>query len=76
MNNSMKLEGPIEIKDNSAERVAYELMIDIANAENPAYDQLNTDKQNNPRLYYLSLYAECLTVATGGLVPKSVSSPK
>lgn len=74
MAESMKVQGPVEIKDNSAERVAYDLMMVINANENPSMGQPCPAKQASRRLYYLNLYAECLNVVKGYEVPQSDSS--
>lgn len=51
MNQSIKLDSPITIKDNTDARVAFELMEKIEMAEN--------DKEQD-REYYLTLYRQCL----------------
>ncbi|MCH7381296.1 hypothetical protein [Acinetobacter higginsii] len=48
---------PIEIKDNSLERVAFDLMDKISQAE--TYYNNDKFKQENPREYYLKLYNQC-----------------
>lgn len=74
MSNDLKVSGPIEVKDNSAERVAFDLMSVIAHKENPVRgDQCRAMKDSN-RLYYLNLYKECLNVVQGYSVPESDSS--
>lgn len=74
MSNDLNVKGPIEIQDNSAERVAYDLMILISNNENPAYDDQCAAKKASKRLYYLNLYKECLNVIKHSEVPASDSS--
>lgn len=74
MAESLKVQGPIEIKDNSAERVAYDLMTVIAHNENPTYDNHCAAKRASNRLYYLNLYKECLDVVKHSEVPESDSS--
>lgn len=74
MADSMKVQGPIEIKDNGAERVAYDLMMVIAHNENPAYDDQCAAKKASKRLYYLNLYKECLNVVKHYEVPETDSS--
>ncbi|MDM1758175.1 hypothetical protein HX127_11450 [Acinetobacter sp. 256-1] len=48
---------PIEIKDNSIERVAFDLMEKIAADEQ--YFSKNDALKENPRDYYLKLYNQC-----------------
>lgn len=76
MSNDLKVNGPIEIKDNSAERVAFDLMSLISDHENPQGldDSHCRAKKASSRLYYLNLYAECLTVVKHRTVPQSDSS--
>lgn len=63
------------VKDESS--VAYDLMFDIANAEvennGGGYPQL---RQNNPRKYFLELYAECATAVKHQILPDSYDSEK
>ncbi|WP_352338225.1 hypothetical protein [Psychrobacter sp. 16-MNA-CIBAN-0192] len=58
MSNDLKVKGPIEIKDNSAERVAFDLMARISTAEN--YSETHPKLAENKRHYYLELYSQCL----------------
>ncbi|WP_218689082.1 hypothetical protein [Psychrobacter sp. BF1] len=74
MADSMNIQGPIEIKDNSAERVAYDLMLVIAHNENGRSGTACVAKEASNRLYYLTLYAECLTAVKHRTVPESDSS--
>lgn len=74
MADEMQIAGPIEIRDNSAERVAYELMRLISSKENPTHGSDCVAKKASNRLYYLNLYAECLNVVKGYEVPQSDSS--
>lgn len=74
MAESMKVQGPVEIKDNSAERVAFDLMMIINANENPSMGQPCAAKQASRRLYYLNLYKECLNVVKHHEVPESDSS--
>lgn len=73
MSNDLKVSGPIEVKDNSAERVAYDLMSLIANNEN-SRTATCAAKEASKRLYYLTLYKECLSAVKYGTVPQSDSS--
>lgn len=68
MSNDLKVSGPIEIQDNSAERVAFDLMSRIAYAEDG-----NQKQESSPRDYYLELYHQCLKTVKGNtsFVPKS-----
>ncbi len=72
--NNMKVQGPIEIKDNSAERVAFDLMMIINANENPATSLPCQAKQVSKRLYFLNLYKECLNVVKYSDVPETDSS--
>ncbi len=60
MSNDLNVKGPIEVQDNSAERVAYDLMSRIAYAEDG-----NQKQESNPRDYYLELYYQCLNTVKG-----------
>ncbi len=73
---SLKVQGPIEVKDNSAERVAYDLMLVIANNENPSYNENCRAKKDSARLYYLNLYVECINAIKHYEVPKTDISQK
>lgn len=48
----------IQLNDHTKERVAFELMQYIAEAEAASSDNY---QEPNPRDYYLQLYAKCLT---------------
>ncbi len=74
MADSMKVQGPVEIKDKSAERVAFDLMMIINGNENPSMSQPCTAKQASKRLYFLNLYSECLNVVNGYQAPETDSS--
>jgi len=56
MSDQTRITNPVEIKDNSCERVAFELMELIANEE---YDR-GTIRDTAPREYFLKLYAQCV----------------
>ncbi len=62
MTDKTEISKPIEIKDNSVERVALELM------EKIAYSESRTEnagfKNPNPREYYLKLYNQCHKVVS------------
>lgn len=74
MADSMRIQGPVEVIDNSAERVAFDLMCVIDNHENPAgLDDCPAKKRSN-RLYYLGLYVECLSAVRHHSIPKTDSS--
>lgn len=74
MADNMKIQGPVEVKDNSAERVAFDLMSVIASKENPAMSDDCQAKKNSNRLYYLTLYTECLNAVKHHEVPETDSS--
>lgn len=69
MSDNIKIEGPVDIKDNSSERVAYDLMKEIANNEG-GYGASDDRLNSNPRHYYLNLYSQCLKVVRGHSVPQ------
>jgi hypothetical protein len=52
---SMSVSGPVTVKSDSKERVAFELMNAIARMESAPKD----------RTYYLTLFSQCLQVANG-----------
>ncbi|MCU4397796.1 hypothetical protein [Acinetobacter junii] len=52
-----EISNPIEIKDCSIERVAFDLMLLISNEE--TYYGKAKSKEANPREYYLKLYNQC-----------------
>ncbi|HCM31448.1 MAG TPA: hypothetical protein DIC32_07745 [Acinetobacter radioresistens] len=60
MSNNTTVSGPIEIKDKSVERVAFDLMEKIASLESRR--DSNVFANPNPREYYLKLYNQCHTV--------------
>ncbi|AMW78620.1 hypothetical protein AMD27_06795 [Acinetobacter sp. TGL-Y2] len=51
---------PIEIKDNSVERIAYELMLKIS--ENEHISDKAKHHKPSVREYYLNLYNQCYKV--------------
>ncbi|MDQ8937048.1 hypothetical protein [Acinetobacter rudis] len=57
MSDRMTINGPVDIKDNSTERVAFDLMQKIVDAE-IAYSEGKYLKPS-PREYYLKLYNQC-----------------
>lgn len=67
MNEKIELAKPIDIKDNSKTRVAYDLAMVIAN--NEVESNL---KNNNPRKYYLELYELCLKACEGRHLPNDL----
>ena len=74
MADSMRIQGPVEVIDNSAERVAFDLMCVIDDHENPAGCDDCQAKKNSNRLYYLNLYADCLSAVRHHSIPKTDSS--
>lgn len=68
MADSMKIQGPVEVKDNSAERVAFDLMEKISNSEN--YSETHAEMKENKRHYFLKLYSQCLDVVNDRGAPK------
>ncbi|WP_291370608.1 MULTISPECIES: hypothetical protein [unclassified Acinetobacter] len=62
MSDSITVTRPIEIKDNSVERVAFDLMSRIAEAEK--IKGKDEGKKDNPREYYLKLYNQCHKVVS------------
>lgn len=75
MTDNVQVNGPIEIKDNSTERVAYDLMSKIANNEaglNPNTYNEDIKKQQRSREYWLTLYAESYRVVAGRSYPPKV----
>lgn len=67
MSNTLDVRGPIEIKDSTKERVAYDLMKIIDD-----YDQ-NTQEAHKNKKYWLTLYRQCLK-ATAGYTLESILS--
>lgn len=67
MTDKVVLNGPLELKNNSEARVAYELMVLIANKEvgfTMAQNKNVADEQKS-RDYWLKLYSQCHSVARG-----------
>lgn len=62
MSDSITVTRPIEIKDNSVERVAFDLMARIAEVEKATGN--DEDRTSNPREYYLKLYNQCHKVVS------------
>lgn len=58
----------IKLQDNSKERVAYDIMLRIAEDEFNITDI--EERQKNPRQYWLKLYSECLNVYSKDSPPK------
>ena len=54
MSDSTSISGPVTVQPDSAARVAYDLMMHIANYEN------SDNAQNNAREYWLTLYHQCV----------------
>ena len=54
MSKDLGVSGPVEIKDNSKERVAFDLMAVIVNNESRA------KQERSNRNYWLTLYSQCL----------------
>lgn len=52
-----EISNPIQIKDNSVERVAFDLMEKIARAETPGTGMLTAEQKK--RDYWLKLYNQC-----------------
>lgn len=61
------LSGPVEIKDNSEARVAYDLMLLIANKEVgfTMSPNKNVSEEQKLRDYWLKLYSQCHKAARG-----------
>ncbi|MCE6007607.1 hypothetical protein [Acinetobacter soli] len=67
MTDKVVLNGPLELKDNSQARVAYDLMLLISNKEigfTMAQDKAVAEEQKS-RDYWLKLYTECHNVTRG-----------
>lgn len=62
MNNELNIKSPVQIKDNSEARTAFDLMLFIANKEREANITIH---DSTIRQYYLGLYKECLTTIKG-----------
>lgn len=65
MADDLKVSGPVTVKNDSAERVAYDMMLHIA-----GYEQGNPEKSK--REYWLKLYQQCLSAQTLRLSVKSI----
>ncbi|MEN8266497.1 hypothetical protein ABFP00_05740 [Acinetobacter baumannii] len=67
MTDKVVLSGPLELKNNSEARVAYELMVLIANKEIgfTMAQNKNVAEEQKSRNYWLKLYSKCLSVARG-----------
>lgn len=57
MSDKTEITNPIKIKDNSVERVAFDLMEKIANSD--SYYNEESFRKPNSREYYLKLYNQC-----------------
>lgn len=55
----VNVSGPVEIKDNSKERVAYDLMKMIW------HDDSRAEQNQTDRKYWLTLYSQCLKATSG-----------
>jgi hypothetical protein len=58
MTDSMRITGPVDIKSDSQQRVAFELMTLISSWE-------PKEKHPKTREYFLKLYAQCYSVTIG-----------
>ncbi len=61
MSDNTSINGPVTIKENSRERVAFDLMMQIISQDT------RYDNEANDRKYWLTLYRQCLK-ATAGVV--------
>lgn len=59
MSDDVSVRGPVEIKNNSKEQVAFQLMKTINNYESRA------NQEKNHRNYWLTLYSQCLKATSG-----------
>ncbi|TSD59862.1 hypothetical protein FFI97_006005 [Variovorax sp. KBS0712] len=66
MTDSMRITDPVEIKTDSQQRVAFELMTMIHNFE-------PKDKHPKTREYFLKLYAQCYSVTIGRTSARAIS---
>ena len=62
MSEKMEINNPIEIKDNSVERVAFDLMEKIVASE--AFHKESGYKKPNSREYFLKIYNQCHRVVS------------
>ncbi len=60
MSENISINNPVEIKDNSKERVAFDLAMRIASVEGLVDDEKEYRKE------LLRLYGQCLATTTGG----------
>lgn len=67
MTDKIEVSKPVEIKDNSVERVAFDLMEKIAHNERFSMENANPNIASDQatRFYWLNLYAQCLKAAQG-----------
>lgn len=67
MTDKVVFNGPLELKDNSQARVAYDLMMLISGKEIGFTMAPNKDvaEEQKSRDYWLKLYSECHNVAKG-----------
>lgn len=67
MTDKVVFNGPLELKDNSQARVAYDLMVLISGKEIGFTMAQNKDvaEEQKSRDYWLKLYSECHNVAKG-----------
>lgn len=59
MSDSVNVKSPVEIKDNSKERVAFDLMV------HAGYRERNNRNDQSDRKYWLTLYRQCYKAAQG-----------
>lgn len=59
---SVNIVKPVEIQSDAKTRVAYDLLLLIARAENP------TEANRQTRDYWLTLYSQCLKAASGDAI--------
>jgi hypothetical protein len=64
MADSVRITSPVSVEQDSKERVAYDLMQEIARHE-------EMDKQE-PRRYWLELYNQCLSVVSHSAPPDEI----
>ena len=59
MSDDIRITSPVKIKDNSKERVAFNLMEHISNLDNAS------DSEKSNRNYWLTLYRQCYKASSG-----------
>ncbi len=64
MPENVSINKPIEIKDNSIERVAFDLAMDITSVETSSFSRKEYSERYRKEL--LRLYDQCLTTTLGG----------